>query len=583
MLATMIFSRLKWDYNSGNIENFSLFQMTTSKRIQYHNIPIQIDGKTKIVKSVTKTTTCTDVINKLPKTDALLAVFRSVNGGATELAGKTKLLKVWRSYGSAEKVTFIVKKSEGRKERRLSLNIFGGRNNRKSIVPVSKDKIKQVSDLAFYIQYQKSKLQKMTTQETPGRKTMQKIKSTSSVDSMDAFLAKADLQKMGQFLDFCSDVTASHLGGTPKHKEEPEIPREKVSKYAIRDSLRTMKLGFKRTLTSKLSFASKTTSASTLKSTDTGYQSVGSDMRSGNSAESLPPKRRDCLNGIPLHSTPVTGAANRGLKRENADDTLDVTLTTPKAAKFDEEEGKSVLLRRFMADTTICEAKKRSREASGRVRGFDISTRHMYASAPVLFRSQEEKCRFYWNKNCDSDSDSSFSDVDSFDEAADLDEAFVEDITKMYDEGRMSSFNDVTKPGPRKLRRESAVSNLNMFEFCPKTFESTYFDGETENNDFNYSFDCSFPEFSDSQDFSLDYSCSETESDSSSSFENNYFRRVNDDDFCSFIASKESLVMNESSKFFVPDTEEKRSEVGSDEGVGSMASDSFSEDPEFFI
>ena len=567
--------------NSSNIEDLSMFQMTSTKRIQYYNIPIQIDGKTKIVKSVTKSTTCNDVINKLPKTDAPLAVFQSVNGEVKELSGKTKFLKVWRSYGSAKKVTFIVKKSEGQKERRLSLNIFGARNSRKSIVPVSKDQVKQVSDLAFYIQYQKSKLQKMTTQEAPGHKTIQKIKSTSSVDSMDAFLAKADIQKMGQFLDFCSDVTASHLGGTPKQKPEPEDKREKVSKYAIKDSLRTMKLGFKRTLTSKLSFASKTTSASTLKSTDTGYQSVGSDMRSGNSAESLPPKRRDYLNGIPLHSTPVTGAANRGMKRENADDTLDVTLTTPKAAKFDEEEGKSVLMRRFMADTTICEAKKRSREANGR--GSDKTTRNMYGSAPVLFRSQEEKCRFYWNKNCDSDSDSSCSDVDSFDEAADLDEAFVEEVTEIYDEERMCLFNDITKPGPRKLRRESAVSNLNMFEFCPKTFESTYFDGETENNDFNYSFDCSFPEFSDSKDFSLDYSCSETESDTSNSFEDNYFTKVKDDDFGSFMASKQSLVMSDISKFVVPDSEEKRSEVGSDEGVGSMASDTFSEEPEFFI
>ena len=130
--------------NSSNIEDLSMFQMTSTKRIQYYNIPIQIDGKTKIVKSVTKSTTCNDVINKLPKTDAPLAVFQSVNGEVKELSGKTKFLKVWRSYGSAKKVTFIVKKSEGQKERRLSLNIFGARNSRKSIVPVSKDQVKQV-------------------------------------------------------------------------------------------------------------------------------------------------------------------------------------------------------------------------------------------------------------------------------------------------------------------------------------------------------------------------------------------------------------------------------------------------------
>ena len=388
--------------------------MSSTKKLQYHNIPLVIDGKVKIVKSVTKFTTCHDVISKLPKTRFPLAIFRTTNGVEKELSAKTKVLKIWRSHGSSKKAMFEVKQSEGGKTRRLSLNMFGGRNSRKSLKPSSGDKLKQVSDLAFYVQYQKSKLEKMVNSgENSARKHMQKLKSTSSMDSMDAFLAKADHQKMEQFLDFCSGVTAHHLGGTPKVKQtKPETPRRKLDRAVIKGSLRIMKLGFKKTLASKLSFVSKTTSASTIKSTDTGYQSQASDMRSQTSTKlQLPP----LLDSIPLHSTPVSCPTKR--KRDSADDTLDVTLTTSKAPRFDEVEGKSLLMERFMNDTTTCEAKKSERHSD---RSQDRSI-NVYTSAPVLFSSQQEKCRFYWNQNCDSDSDSSCNDNESNVSVADLD------------------------------------------------------------------------------------------------------------------------------------------------------------------
>ena len=218
--------------------------MSSVKGQQYHEIPIVIDGQAKILKSVTKFTTCNDVINKLPKTGSPLAIFQTINGEVKEMKGKTKLLKIWRSHGSSKKPVFVVKQSEGGKSRRLSLNIFGGRN-RRSLEPASNDKLKQVSDLAFYVQYQKSKLQKMATAgESSDHRYMQKVKSTSSMDSMDAFLDKADHEKMGQILDFCNIVTSRHLGDTPKVQQpEPETPR---TRPVIKDSLKTMRLGFKK-------------------------------------------------------------------------------------------------------------------------------------------------------------------------------------------------------------------------------------------------------------------------------------------------------------------------------------------------
>ena len=550
--------------------------MSSAKGPQYHDIPIVIDGKAKILKSVTKFTTCDDVINKLPKTGAPLAVFQTANAEVKELKGKTKLLKIWRSHGTSKKSVFVVKQSEGGKTRRFSLNIFGGRNNRKSLEPESKDKLKQVSDLAFYVQYQKSKLQKMAnSKESSDVRNMQKVKSTSSMDSMDAFLVKADHQKMGQFLNFYSDDTSRHLGGTPNLKQsETETPRTRLDRAIIKDSLKNTRLGFKKTLTSKLSFVSKTTSASTLKSTDTGYKSQASDMRSRASAKPQLPTTAllQDTDGMPRHSTPVTCSSKRGIKREIADETLDVTLTTPKIPRFDETEGKSVLMDRFMNDTTVCESRKRGqhRDSNQKV------LRNMYTSEPVLFRSQEEKCRFYWNQSCDSDSDSSCCDNDSCISAQDLDEAFVEYCDNV------DTFDGLSEPTPRKLRRESALSNLNRFEVCAKPFEDTCYDIEPVNSGFNYSFNCSFPEFSDTQDFSIDYSCSETESDLSSSFEEDYFRGVKDSDFYSFMKSRESLAIHEKSRYFARDCEEKQSDIGSDEGLGSMASDSFSDDQEVF-
>ena len=547
--------------------------MSSAKGPQYHDIPIVIDGKAKIMKSVTKFTTCDDVINKLPKTGAPLAVFQTANGEVKELKGKTKLLKIWRSHGSSKKSVFIVKQSESGKTRRLSLNIFGARNSRKNLVLASKDKLKQVSDLAFYVQYQKTKLQKMAnTEESFDQRNLQKVKSTSSLDSMDAFLAKADHQKIGQFLDFCNGVTSRHLGGTPKVKHsESETPRTRLDRAVIKDSLKNMRLGFKKTLTSNLSFASKTTSASTLKSTDTGYQSQSSDIRSRASTKPQLPTTAllQDSEGMPRHSTPVTCSSKRGIKREIADETLDVTLTTPKIPRFDENEGKSVLMERFMNDTTICVASKRGQHRYSNQK----VVRNMYTGEPVLFHSQEEKCRFYWNQIYDSDSDSSCCDDDSCISAHDLDEAFVEWCDDV------DTFDDLAEPILRKLTRESALSNLNRLEVCAKPFEDTCYDVEPVNSGFNFSFDCSFH----THDFSIDHSCSETESDLSSSFEEDYFRGVKDSDFYSFMKSRESLAIHEKSRYFSRDSEEKQSEVGSDEGLGSMANDSFSDDQEFFI
>ena len=147
----------------------------------------------------------------------------------------------------------------------------------------------------------------------------------------------------------------------------------------------------------------------------------------------------------------------------------------------------------------------------------------------------------------------------------------------------MDIFGNRFEKHPRKLRRDSALSNLNRFEVCGKPFEDTCCDNEPLNSGFDYSFNCSFPEFSDSQDFSVDYSSSETDSDLSISLEEDYFKAVKDSDFYSFTNTRESLAIHEKSRYCARDCEDKESEVGSDEGLGSMDSDSFSDEKELFI
>ena len=553
--------------------------MASAKKLQYHNVPFVIDGVSKIVKSVTKYTTCNDVITKLQKNGSPTAVFRVVNGEEKELPGKTKLLKVWRSHGSPRKAIFEVKASKGLKESRISLSLFGKRNSRASTESVSKDKLKQVTDLAFYVQYQKSKLQKMAAcKGIQDQKGMHKMKSTSSMDSMDAFIAKADLQKMGQFLDFCSGVTASHLGETPKPRAEPQSARTRINKEVIKDSLKTMKLGLKRTLTFKSSIASKTTSTSTIESSDTGYHSQTSGTPSNSPAESTLIKHHvntdTDLSNPPLHSTPITCRTGRGLKRKSIDDTLDVTLTNSKVAKFDEEEGKSQLLMRFMADATLSEEYRTETNATKPAWNRQNSmAKARHTRGPISFHTQKEKCHYYWNQTIgsESDSDSSCYEEDSYQSNPDLDEAFVE----IASQDRTRGVEEISAAFHRTLRRESALTNLNKYDICAKPFDDTV-DGELEDNGFSYSFNCTFPEFSQSQDYSVDYSCSDSDSDPSCSFEDAYSMGVKDNDFYSFMKSTSAL--RERSQFVGHACEEKHSEIGSDEGLGSMTNDSFSED-----
>lgn len=494
----------------------------SDKNVKYQDIPFLFDGMLKIVKSVTKITTCSDVIDKLPKLHTKLAVYESLDGVERKLSGKTKLLKIWRANASSKNLVFVVRKSKQTIPLKNKCGLFGD-NKQTCEQPttvktahgnslLTKDKLKEVSDLAFYVRYQKSKIQAINTTSTKlidntsgdvQRKILNRITSNSSVNSMDAFLAKADLDKMSQLLSFCGAVTSEKLTAAMSHDqttetidvEVDETNSPGINRNVIQRSLKTMKFGLKRKFSAKSKMAPRTTSTGTISSTDTGYHSVKSDKQTSDDKT----KRRyngnskrhtfiDAdLDGVPRHSTPVIG---QHLKRTN--DVKENTLTMTLLDEFNESDGKNIILQKFMEGLIL--NVKRSNNGSNNTLLPESNRRRTDRNSLPSFHTQKEKCQFYWNRYCDSDSDSSCCDSDN---SGDLDEAFCDNIQDDND-FIQSPLDNIFSSQKKTLRRDSAISNLNKFSLQPVNFDKS----EAE---FDYSFNCTFPRMDETQSVDFSY------------------------------------------------------------------------------
>lgn len=504
--------------------------MADTKKVKVQNIPFIVDGVVRIVKSVSKNTTCNDVIAKLPNLQAPLAVFLSVDGDMKELPAKTKLLKVWRANGSAKKVEFVIKKSETvtKKGKGDSRKLFGDRKKRdkqdvmssQQSGRLSKDTLKQVSDLAFYVRYQKMKVTNLSKQSeqkqsTPQSKLMRKMTSHASTNSMDAFLERADLDAMAGFLSFCGQVTTEKLRGkTDAYKDEKvditlfdedkmlsAAEKKRMNSILIDKSLKSTKLGLKRKFVPK-TMEPKRTSTATIGSTDTGYHSVETGSQTGSQVDyptnacMQKPRRLQTLlltdlDGFQRHSTPVNTR-----NRKRTADTLDCTLTEEKLSQMDDcpMEGKSVIFEKFMADQTT-PAVETGNDVDFAGSPLPKRPRLRRESLPV-FGSAEDRCRFLWNKYYDSDSDTDSEACNS--SHGNLDAAFITSVEHV----------------PRKLRRESAISNLNKIPLAARhSLPARYVTKVGPTEEFNYSFNCSFPRMDESKsvNFTVDYSFSDSD------------------------------------------------------------------------
>lgn len=518
--------------------------MTDIRKGKLQDLPFILDGCVKVVKRVSKNTTCGDVIAKLPNLHTPLAVFLSVDGEMKELPGKAKLLKVWRANGAAKNVEFVIRKSETvtKKVTNNSRKVFADKTRREKQDPrsstlqnsrLAKNTLKQVSDLAFYVRYQRLKVKNLAKnavrnsegrEQTPQSKLMRRMTSHASTSSMDAFLEKADLDAMAQFLSFCGEVTAEKLRGRREKPQsqsvadqtfcssatkvssankEPAATKKTVNKVMIQSSLKSMKLGLKQKFTSK-SKLSKKTSTATITSTDTGYHSVETGSRTSSQHENeieVDVIKRSVKNDVTLHnvlnseetdefqrhSTPVF--KSRHVKRRVG--TLDCTITEGKLDFLDNCDGKSVIFEKFMADQSFTFENTDSENKP--IDPPQTKRQRLDRQSLPVFNTQEDRCRFLWNKYCDSDSDTD-SDATS-------------DMHRNLD----IAFTSAEERPKRRLRRESAISNLNRFSLSNRRSLPAHAPKLNDSEEFDYSFDCSFPRMDESQDFTVDYSFSDSD------------------------------------------------------------------------
>lgn len=507
----------------------------SSKNTNRQEVSFLIDGQV-INKSITKYTTCADVINKFPKRETPIAVFESIDGEEKELPGRTKLLKVWRAHGLSKHVMFVIRKSDvSAKAKKSTHKLFSVKSKcdkpkSKSAQGknMSKETLKKVSDLAFYIRYQKTKLQSLTKKTTSlksseQKKIMRRLNSKASVNSMDAFLAKTDVEEMARFLDFCGEVAAVKLGNgtnkkssltgkkaeniikSPSVKSVENKTLKNVSSSGISRGLKNTKLGLRQKFTTTKKVVERTASTGTINSTDTGYHSVGSDSDKtesvvSNVGPSLSKPHTVLLSSdstAPRHSTPL----NHGRHQPRTSASC-LNLTFEPEDNADELHGKTMILQKFMADqcSTTMQTDSVSRKNS------------------PSFGSLEEKCRFYWESNCDSDSESECSEPCDYLDVAFIDNKPEEDF----------GFSNI-----KTLRRESAISDLNNFSLLGRDLGLKTLNGSA---DFDYTFDCSFPRMDESQsvDFSCDFSYSFDETDSEDDLNNSNV----DDSMASFMNTK---------------------------------------------
>ncbi|XP_052797699.1 uncharacterized protein LOC128229861 [Mya arenaria] len=493
-------------------------KMAESKRSKTMDVPFILDGAARIVKAVSKHTTAIDVIAKFPNLQVPLAVFLSVDGVQKQLPGKARLLKVWRANASSKNVAFVIRKSDTAKEKakgstrkvfRCKIKCDKPRSESHVTDRLSRESLKRVSDLAFFARNRKKTLQvvgkpsmsKAKNADHPERsKLMRRLTTQSSTNSMDAFLARANLDEIA------GHVTAEALRkGTSMYSKQPTLEVTQPIKRTnsdIREGQTAMKLSLKRTFGARNKLSVRTTSTGTIDSTDTGFHSMDNDghdhtpidTQSGLMTTKLNKRHPRLLEDTeygPLHSTPLVAHRQQTHRPEN----MECTLTHNYFENLDENQGKSVIMEKFMADQRLPASYDTADDQT-----FDLpfSKRQTFEHQSMMaFQNQRDRCRFLWDQLCDSDSDSDASDC-TFDN-------FTVDST---------CANVFTQ---KVLRRESAFTDLRKCTVSTR-FSLPAYTLNTQRNvqqtEFDYSFNCSFPRM-DNDYHSMDFSCSFDESDRS--------------------------------------------------------------------
>ncbi|MES9884748.1 MAG: hypothetical protein ABW185_28210 [Sedimenticola sp.] len=202
--------------------------MTEPTGIHRQAIRFVIGDLGTVFRTVTKTTTCDDVINSLPPQREQLAVYESLNGVEKELSGKTRILKVWRTHGVKSSVDFFIRKADDFKGSRTS------RTNLRAKLGALSRRLSR------------------TNIRDRGNKTG--VTSTSSLCKSDSSLTNTDKKDLSRYssVDSRSISEQLQLQHSTRRPTLTEVTNAMSGNNArvVGDSLKTMILGFKKTTSS---------------------------------------------------------------------------------------------------------------------------------------------------------------------------------------------------------------------------------------------------------------------------------------------------------------------------------------------
>ncbi|KAH3831397.1 hypothetical protein DPMN_104664 [Dreissena polymorpha] len=333
---------------------------------------------------------------------------------------------------------------------------------------LSRASIKKISDLAFYFRYQKKKIQKLSekTEQASQRNSKNTMTSRESTNSMDAFLARADLNEMAHFLSFCGKVTHEKLQagttGTPKRKC---TDRQTIEHLSSEGSDRK---------------PTRSNSKESIESADTGYESVGrvSKDQKQNASEGAnqPLHKRQRTDPLPSDDNrPRKGTAVvAALQPKRGRDSHECTLSKQYLDSFSERNGKTVIMQKFMADQ-----QKATQLESPRQK--------LYVGGLELSENDERKSK-------------------RIKESYLLNDVNVRSIQNINVDVQTHSMHS----GPRTLRRESGFANLRKCSESSR-FQLPAHAHITQEALFKYSFDGSFPNPDTYQSAEFTYSFTETD------------------------------------------------------------------------
>ena len=429
------------------------------------DIVLRIGDKHKIVKGVTKNTTCGDVIkmalrklNNVKDKSHSYVMFECGNGSKRILSDKTRVLKTMRSWGTENSRYFCMKSAL---QSGKAFQTWQHKNSNLETEQNNYDlnsNIESATKLAHFVQSQKTRLH---THQSRGHKTETSRYGETKVQE---FLANVDQSKLAHFLNFCVSVTSDEIvrlsGLSDSSKANERVPsNEFVCAKEIKrvDNMNHVKYATKKTLKPK----SVTVTY--------GRPNIGM-VKKHTFVDSE-------IRNAPRHSTPNRRDTKRNHNRHHDDLAEDITT---KIAKLDQREHKDVILQKYFADYLSYNSPHRNTfPTPKRERGDgseDVSSKGNPDKGDGEFSTGSLACSNTARARRHSDIDSGHEDHDNEDE---LDNAFVCNTSQEQFANRCNYKYAHVKPLSRKpvkhdVAMETKVNKLVDYSFSDSSILESF-------------------------------------------------------------------------------------------------------------